>query len=156
HTVEAVRGQKEVDAIRLVRVDPAGGPVAGTQQTIACDTVCLAFGQVPSVDLAYLAGCRMSHMAERGGWTPDRDREMRTSVDGVYVVGDGGGVLEHMVTTPRIAADQGRMAAIAVAEARGALSAERALALKRELSTIHDGAGAQGRGGDSGVHPWLK
>src|SRR5262245_25967273 len=142
HTVEAVRGQKEVDAIRLVRVDAAGGPVAGTQQTIACDTVCLALGLVPSVDLAYLAGCRTSYVAERGGWIPDRDGEMRTSVDGVYVAGDSGGVLEHMVTSPRIAADQGRGAAIAVAEARGALSPERARALKRELSAGHDGAEA--------------
>jgi NADPH-dependent 2,4-dienoyl-CoA reductase/sulfur reductase-like enzyme len=156
HTVEVVWGQKEVDAIRLVRLDAAGGPVAGTQQTIACDTVCLALGLVPSVDLAYLAGCRMSHVAERGGWIPDRDGEMRTSVDRVYVVGDGAGVLEHMVTTPRIAVDQGRVAAIAVAETRGALSSERARALKRELSTLPDGAGAPGRGADPGAHAWLK
>jgi hypothetical protein len=145
-----------VDAIWLVRVDAAGRPVAGTQQRIACDTVCLALGLVPSVDLAYLAGCRMSHVAERGGWIPDRDGEMRTSVDGVYVVGDGGGVLEHMVTTPRIAMDQARMAAIAVAEAGGALSPERARALKRELSAAHDSAGATGRGADPGVHAWLE
>ena len=155
HTVEAVRGQKEVDAIRLVRVDAAGAPVAGTQQTIACDTVCLALGLVPNVDLAYLAGCRMSHVAERGGWIPDRDGEMRTSVDGVYVVGDGGGVHERMVTTPRLAMDQGRRAAIGVAEARGVLNPERARALRGELS-VHDDASAMDRGADPGVHAWLR
>jgi thioredoxin reductase len=156
HTVEAVQGQKEVEAIRLVRADAERRSVAGTQHTVACDTVCLAFGLVPNVDLAYLTGCRMSHVAERGGWIPDRDAEMRTSVGGVYVVGDGAGVYEQTVSNPRVAADQGRLAAIAVAEAGGALTRDRARALKQEFATLHDSVGAAGRGADHGLVAWLR
>jgi D-hydroxyproline dehydrogenase subunit alpha len=156
HTVEAVQGQKEVEAIRLVRVDADRRPVAGTQHTVACDTVCLAFGLVPNVDLTYLTGCRMRHVAERGGWIPDRDAEMRTSVAGVYVVGDGGGVREEMVTNSRVAADQGRLAAIIVAEASGALTRDRARALKQELAAVQDRVGAAGRGADPGLVAWLR
>jgi thioredoxin reductase len=159
HTVGTVQGQKEVDAIQLLRVDAASRPVADTQHTIACDTVCLALGQVPNVELAYLAGCRLSHVADLGGWIPDRDADMRTSVEGVYVVGDGGGIDEGTVTTPRLAMDQGRMAAIAVAEAQGVLTRDRARALKQELSVGRDGArvGARvgGRGTDSDRGAWL-
>jgi hypothetical protein len=38
---------------------------------IACDTVCMAFGAVPNVELASLTGCRMVFDAERGGWVPE-------------------------------------------------------------------------------------
>jgi thioredoxin reductase len=154
HTVEAVQGEKEVGAIRLVRVDPVSGLVAGTQHTIECDTVCLALGLVPNVELAYLTGCRLSHRPELGGWVPDHDREMQTSVGGVYVVGDARGVDEDTVSTPRLAMDQGRRAAIAVAEARGAVDRDRALALRQELSAPHGSPGAMGRGADPDA--WLR
>ena len=154
HTVEAVQGEKEVGAIRLVRVDPVSGLVAGTQHTIECDTVCLALGLVPNVELAYLTGCRVSHRPELGGWAPDHDQEMQTSVEGVYVVGDGSGVCSDMVTNPRVAMDQGRMAAIAVAEARGLLDRDRARALKQELSTSR--RRAESAAGDVDPDAWLR
>jgi thioredoxin reductase len=155
HTVEAVEGEKEVGAIRLVRVDPEGRPVAGTQRTAVCDTVCLAQGLIPNVELAYLMGCRLSYVPALGGWVPDRDGDMQTSVEGVYVVGDGGGVHEDMITRPSVARDQGRLAAIAVAEARGAVDRSRARALKQELSGTFDRAGdAGGPGIDK--DPWLR
>jgi thioredoxin reductase len=153
HTVEVVHGEKEVSAIRLVRVDPAGGPVAGTQHTVACDTVCLAFGLVPNVELAYLTGCRLVHRPERGGWVPDHDGTMQTSVEGVYVAGDGSGVHDDAARGARLAVDQGRRAAIAVAEARGAVDRDRARALEQELS-LHAGADAEGRGADPSA--WLR
>ena len=111
-------------------------------------------GLVPNVELAYLTGCRLGHRPERGGWVPDHDREMQTSVGGVYVVGDGRGVDEDTVSTPRLAMDQGRMAAIAVAEARGTVDRDRALALEQELSALHGRPGATGRGPDPDA--WLR
>jgi len=82
---------------------------------------------------------------------------MQTSVAGVYVVGDGGGVRGDMLTLPRVAMDQGRMAAIAVAEARGAVDSDRARALERELSVVVDGAGAASSGPDQDLQDlWLR
>src|SRR5262249_54109778 len=78
--VEAVEGEKDVRAARLVGVDPQSHRAGGPSQTVACDTVCLALGQVPSVELAYLSGCRVSYAPGLGGWVPERDRDMQTSV----------------------------------------------------------------------------
>jgi D-hydroxyproline dehydrogenase subunit alpha len=154
HTVEAVQGQKEVSAIRLIRVDPTRGPMAGAQQTVACDTVCLALGLVPNVELAYLTGCRLSYRPELGGWIPDRDQEMQTSVEGVYVVGDAGGVRGDMVTTPRLAMEQGCIAAIAAVEARGIGDRDQARVLKQERSDPR--GSAETAGADVDRDAWMR
>jgi hypothetical protein len=91
---------------------------------------------------------------ELGGWVPDRDAKMRTTVEGVYVVGDGGGVHGDMVTDPRFAIDQGRMAAIAVAEARGILGRDRAGALEEKISLARGGGMAAARNPDQDA--WLR
>jgi thioredoxin reductase len=111
--VKAVRGDKEVEAVQLCRVDERLSPVAGGESEVACDTVCLAIGLVPNVELAYLTGCRLAFQAGRGGWVPERGTDGQTSVEGVYVVGDAGGVSADMLASPRIAADEGRAAAAA-------------------------------------------
>jgi D-hydroxyproline dehydrogenase subunit alpha len=156
HTVEAVEGAKDVAAIRLARVDPLGNPVGGAAQTIACDTVCLALGQVPNVELPYLSGCRLSYAPALGGWVPDRNRDMRTSVEHVYVVGDGGGVHEDGIVTPHVARDQGRLAAVAIADASGAVDRSQARALKEELSVAANGAGTSHHGATSTQDPWQR
>jgi NADPH-dependent 2,4-dienoyl-CoA reductase/sulfur reductase-like enzyme len=118
HAVAAVAGSAEVSAIRLVRVDGGLEPVAGSETEIACDTVCLALGLVPNVELAYLTGCRLQYRADRGGWVPDRGAGQETSVDGVHVAGDGGGVGEAEIAATDLAAAEGRQAGAAAAQAR--------------------------------------
>ena len=117
-TVREAVGDKEVRGIRLVAVDRAMRPVAGTERTVPCDTVCLALGLVPNIELAYLTGCGLHYEPELGGWVPRRSPTMATSVEGVYVVGDAGGVDEAMVINPEVACDQGLVAARALPVAR--------------------------------------
>ncbi len=113
HTVQEARGHKEVESL-VIR------PIDGDSETeIGCDTVCLAIGLVPNVELADLTGCLMSFRAELGGYVPDRDEYRRTRVGNVYVAGDVDGFTENMVNNPEIAARQGRMAALSVAESLG-------------------------------------
>jgi thioredoxin reductase len=126
--VKEVGGAKEVESVRLVRVDADMQPVSGSESEVACDTVCLALGLVPNVELAYLTGCRLGFQPDRGGWVPARGADGQTSVDGVYVVGDAGGVVGEMITTPGIAADEGRAAAAAAAQPTAARSATAAAA----------------------------
>src|SRR5262249_38098835 len=85
--VQAAEGDKEVAAIRLTSV-AGGGPVT----RLPCDTVCLAVGLVPNVELPYLLGCRLRHDGQRGGWVPDRDPNLQTSRARVHVAGDAGRV----------------------------------------------------------------
>ena len=113
HTVVEARGQREVESIVIAGVDREHQPIDGATREIDCDTVCLAIGLVPNVELPYVTGCKFSYRAEQGGWVPDRDDHMRSSIENVYVVGDGGGFIEAMVTNPETAISQGRTAAAA-------------------------------------------
>ncbi len=87
HVVREARGSRdEVEAVALVSVH------GGRETEIACDTVCLAVGLVPQVELPSVLGCRLAFRAELGGWVPETDAEGRTSVPGVLVAGDCAGV----------------------------------------------------------------
>lgn len=123
HTVEQLLGDQEVRAVRLVAVEGAQRPVPGVAQEIVCDTVCMAFGVVPNVELPSLTGCRIEFDAARGGWVPALDSDFRTTLPKVHVVGDAAGVSGQMHLDDEIAAAQGRHAARAVAMSEGLLEA---------------------------------
>lgn len=134
HTVKATRGETgEVESVVLVRVDGDGKPVVGSETELACDTVCLAIGLVPTVELPSLLGCRLACRSELGGFVPETDAWMETSVPGVFVAGDGAGVHEGMLAEPGLARDQGRLAGIAAAASLGAIPRDRAEALRADL-----------------------
>jgi thioredoxin reductase len=121
HTVEQVLGEQEVRAIRIVATDAEGKPASGSTRDIACDTVCMAFGIVPNVELAAVTGCRILFDATRGGWVPEIDGNFQTGLPNVHVVGDAAGVSEEMHLDAEIAAEQGRQAARAIASSEGLL-----------------------------------
>jgi thioredoxin reductase len=154
HVVQAVAGAKEVESIRLVPVDATMRPATGPVTELACDTVCLAIGLVPNVELPYLTRCRFSYRGDLGGFVPDRDASLQTSVERVFVAGDGGGVHESMVADDRLAAAQGRLAAVAAAETLGALPAERTRALKQELGATPMGSAAASE--ETGRQAWVR
>ncbi|HEY2891467.1 MAG TPA: FAD-dependent oxidoreductase [Dongiaceae bacterium] len=112
---EHVPGDGEVQGVRLVLVDGAFQPIAGGAEEIACDTICMAFGAVPNVELAALTGCRIEFDAKRGGWAPAIGGDFRSSLANVFVVGDGAGVSDAMHLDSSIAMEQGRRAARAAA-----------------------------------------
>lgn len=119
HTVLETKGHREVESIVVIRVDGEHRPIEGSAEELTCDTVCLAIGLVPNVELPHITGCNISYHAELGGWVPDRDAQMRTSIENVYVVGDGGGFNQAMVTNQDLSIAQGKTAAAAVAESLG-------------------------------------
>ena len=84
HSVVEARGQREVES--LVLSSPSG------TREIPCDTVCLAIGLVPSVELPYLTGCDLRFDAQLGGYIPAFDSNMQTSIEGVFVAGDVCGI----------------------------------------------------------------
>ncbi len=59
-----------------------------------CDTVCLAVGLTPSARLLFQAGVRRAYIPEAGGHVAIHNREMETSVEGIYVAGDSSGIEE--------------------------------------------------------------
>lgn len=121
HTVERALGEREVRAIRVVAIDAEGKPIRGGAQEIACDTICMAFGVVPNVELASVTGCRILFDAARGGWAPEVDGDFRTSLPNIHVVGEAAGISVEMHLDSGIAAEQGRLAARAIARSEGLL-----------------------------------
>ncbi len=137
HTVkEAVGSDGEIESVRLVKIDDNSEPVAGTEKEISADTVCLAIGLVPSVELLSLLGCDVGFEPELGGYVPVHDDCMRTSVRDVHVAGDAAGFHDGMVLDTEIARNQGRLAGVAAAESLGAIDTAEATARRSDLQAV--------------------
>jgi len=122
HTIREARGRTgEIESLVLVPVDNDGRPIAGREQEIVCDAVCVAVGLAPSVELLHLAGARLSFDGALGGWVPEVDAWMATSVPSVFAAGDCAGFQDGMLASPEAARAQGRAAGIGAALSLGAL-----------------------------------
>jgi thioredoxin reductase len=148
HTIREARGRVgEVESVVLVAVDANLEPVAGSEREIACDTVCLALGLAPNVELLHLVGARLEFDSALGGWAPAIDDRMQTTVPTVFAAGDCAGIHDSMLADPDIARAQGRLAGIAAAQS---------LSLSTHIPLPHRGRGQ----GEGAVHAywqqWLK
>lgn len=118
-TVVRATGQTGVKEIELVPVDNELRPRPGTEQVVTCDTVCMAFGVVPNIELASVTGCKMKFEPQLGGWVPETTAQMQTTVASVFVIGDGAGVTETTLLDSTVACEQGRSAARHIATIEG-------------------------------------
>jgi thioredoxin reductase len=147
-TVQEARGDGCVEEVVVADLDEEWHPVAGSEQVIAADTVCLAVGLSPLAELAWLMGCRFKYVAELGGHVPIHDRDMETTVPGVYVAGDVSGIEEASA-----AMEEGQLAGLSAAASLGCLVAgeaeRRKASIWRHLESLRRGhfgeATAQGK-----------
>ena len=93
-------------------------PKPDTEQHLVVDALVLAFGYLPENQLARLAGCEQED-SEFVSPRTVRDAWMRTSVPGVLVAGDAGGIVG-----PEAATEQGRLAGRAAAIDAGLLDVQ--------------------------------
>ncbi|MBW4036842.1 MAG: FAD-dependent oxidoreductase [Proteobacteria bacterium] len=80
-----------VDGVVALRIIPLGG---GTVERIACDSVCLALGLVPQVDLLDVLGAALVLDRDRGGYVPVLDTAGQSSIAAIAAVGDCTGIDE--------------------------------------------------------------
>ncbi|HEY3315346.1 MAG TPA: FAD-dependent oxidoreductase [Bacillota bacterium] len=145
HTVVEATGDGRVERAVVARLGEGGQVVTGSERGYDVDTVCLAVGLSPLLELLLLLGVRTDYIPALGGHVPLHDRDQQTSVPGVYAAGDLAGVEEASV-----AMEEGRLAGLAAAESlgRGSGTAPAALAAaKREVIARLDGL----RGGPFGM-----
>lgn len=122
HTIFEAHGQDEVTGASFGPVDPEDWrPFRDKVRKTDVDLVVVGFGFVPNTELTELAGCRHRYVHEVGGWVPERNALLETTVPGVFAAGDGAGVAGALV-----AVEEGRIAGITAAEQLGALTAEEA------------------------------
>ena len=114
HTISKVIGKNCVEAVEIVQLDNAWKPVPGTEKVLEADTICLATGLTPLVELAWTAGCKFCYIPELGGHLPIHDAYMETTIDKFFVAGDISGVEEAST-----AMEEGQLAGINAAAALG-------------------------------------
>ena len=127
HTVVEARGTDHVESAVVARLDETWRPIDGTEIEMDVDTICIAAGLTPLVELAFAAGCRQVYSPVLGGMVPLHDRCMKTSVDSVYIAGDISGVEEAST-----AMEEGRMAGLCAAYSLGRVDKDLFLS-RREL-----------------------
>ena len=90
--VVRAEGAEAVERVITMDCDAAGRAIAGTGRVEACDTLCVGYGFIPSVQLTRLLGCAHRYDATRGGWVPAHGDDMQTSVPGIFVAGEVAGI----------------------------------------------------------------
>ncbi|CAO3434845.1 Opine oxidase subunit A [Azospirillum doebereinerae] len=104
----------------------------GREERTACDAVAFGLNLRSETQLADLAGCRFRFNEMDRAWLPERDAAGRSSVPGVYIAGDGGGI-----AGADAAELAGERAALALLEdASLPVEADRAATLDRRLARV--------------------
>ncbi|UOF22176.1 FAD/NAD(P)-dependent oxidoreductase [Pseudomonas syringae] len=80
-----IDGEKRVDGIQWQRNGKSGH--------LACDAVAFAHALRSETQLADLLGCEFAWSALNRAWLPTRDDCGRSSVSGIYLAGDGAGIM---------------------------------------------------------------
>jgi thioredoxin reductase len=101
-------GSQGVERVRVTRLDEGGGATE-----LACDTVVLAIGTAPVIELLDVAGSEIVFSPGRGGHVPATDADGRTSMPGIFAAGDCLGIWAAKTADRSLAADEGRRAALA-------------------------------------------
>ncbi len=125
-------GEEYVTGAVTVEVDEKWNPVPGTEKEYEVDTICLAVGLSPSVELFHQAGCRLVYIPELGGYTPLHDRTMETTVSGIYAAGDASGIGEA-----NTAMTEGKIAGLSCVKILGLATAETEEELEDAYKELH-------------------
>lgn len=138
HTVKRAMGEGEVSQVEICELDENYQPIEGSEKILDVDTVCLAVGLTPMSELAWTIGCDFTHIPSFGGHVPKHNKNMESTLEGVYVAGDISGVEEASS-----AMEEGRLAGISASESLGLYGAKKAAVLKEEvwsrLNSLRDG-----------------
>ena len=116
HVIRRALGGTAVTGAVVSRCDDDWTPIAGTERQFDVDCVVVGYGFLSSLELSRLAGCEHRWDADLGGYVPERNRDMESTVPDVFVVGDGAGVAGSAV-----ALEEGHLAGLVVAHRRDRL-----------------------------------
>jgi len=134
HTIKNARGEESVEGATIVQIDKNMKPIEGTEKDFAVDLILISVGLSATNRILTQAGCKNMYAHEMGGWIPIHNEHMKTTVEGIYLAGDSGGIAE--ASTAML---EGKIAAAAIAEEEGCNSNEIELVRKTafgELSQI--------------------
>jgi len=85
-------GSNQVEGAVIAKVDSAGRPVSGSEETIVVDTICINFGFTPATELTRLAGCEQRFDPNFASFATVTNPDFETSVRGIFAVGEVRGI----------------------------------------------------------------
>jgi thioredoxin reductase len=97
HAVVRAEGSRAVEQAVVAQLDGTGRPVPGSERLFEIDAVCVGFGFLPSNEVARTIGLEHRFDERLGQLAAVVDEHGRSSVDGVWVAGDGGGTVGSRV-----------------------------------------------------------
>jgi len=74
----------------VTQIAPSGRAIPGTERRFEVDAVCIGFGFTPASELARSLGCRYRLDELSGTLVVEHDRFGRSSLEGVWILGDSG------------------------------------------------------------------
>lgn len=128
HSVKKVIGEEGVEKVVVAAVDPQFQFLEGTELELEADTVCVAVGLTPSVELFQMAGVQMTNIPGLGGFIPLHNEELQTSNPNIFVAGDAAGIEEASS-----AMEEGKLGGVCIACKLGKISAEEKDRRTREI-----------------------
>ena len=123
-SVVSVEGAARVEGAQIQKLDANWVP-KGATWSIEADSLCLGHGLTPSIEAPQLSGVPISHRSDLGGWVPDIGEDGVTSIDGVFLCGDGTGIRGAAA-----AELHGTLAGLSAAEHLGAQTAKERATLR--------------------------
>jgi len=114
HTIKEAKGTEYVSGATIIALDENKQPIEGTELELDVDLILIAVGLSASTAIISQAGCEKMFVPELADWIPVHNADMETTVDGIYVAGDGAGIAE--ASTAML---EGRIAGAAIAEKEG-------------------------------------
>lgn len=128
HTIKEARGSNEVEEAVIVKLSANFEQIEGTETVLDVDTVCLAVGLTPSVELLKMADCELTHVPQVGGFVPIHNSDMQTTNSDIYVAGDVSGIEEASS-----AMEEGRLAGISIASSLGLIKYDEADGIRLKI-----------------------
>lgn len=92
YTVVRALGESQIESAVIAKVDGSGRPIAGSEETIATDTLCMNYGFVPATELARLAGCEQFFDSHFDAFATKTNDDLETSVRGIFAAGEVRGI----------------------------------------------------------------
>jgi bacterioferritin-associated ferredoxin len=119
HGVRRAEGDEEVQRVTLGPVDQDGAPAEGPEQTFEIDALVVGHGLTTASEIPRLLRADHRYDRQHGGWVPVTNSAFRTSLPGLYAIGDGAGIRGQAAATLA-----GQRVGIALRETLGGGAAE--------------------------------
>ncbi|MDP7652233.1 MAG: FAD-dependent oxidoreductase [Rhodospirillales bacterium] len=114
HAIVEARGSDAVESVVVAPIGPTGEAGTEGRREFAVDAVSVGYGFMPSNDISRPLGCRHHYDADRDSLVVELNADCQTSIAGVFVAGDCGGM-----GGSRVAMEQGFIAGCKAAENLG-------------------------------------